>query len=67
MPDQLRMYTIKPGEMAAWLKEWRQLVAGSGAAMDSRSSARGRPSRTNSSGSSATPARRAGKKDASSS
>ena len=27
MPDQLRMYTIKPGEMAAWLEEWERLIA----------------------------------------
>src|SRR6266513_166444 len=27
MPDQLRMYTIRPGEMAAWLEEWRRLIA----------------------------------------
>ena len=27
MPDQLRMYTIKPGEMAAWLEEWGRLIA----------------------------------------
>ena len=27
MPDQLRMYTIKPGEMASWLEEWGRLVA----------------------------------------
>jgi NIPSNAP len=27
MPDQLRMYTIKPGEMAAWLEEWARLIA----------------------------------------
>jgi hypothetical protein len=27
MPDQLRMYTIKPGEMPSWLEEWRRLVA----------------------------------------
>ncbi|MEA2634274.1 MAG: hypothetical protein QOH92_1041 [Chloroflexota bacterium] len=26
MPDQLRMYTIKPGEMAAWLEEWERLI-----------------------------------------
>jgi len=27
MPDQLRMYTIRPGEMATWLEEWgRQIV-----------------------------------------
>jgi NIPSNAP len=26
MPDQLRMYTIKPGEMAAWQEEWGQLI-----------------------------------------
>jgi len=27
MPDQLRMYTMKPGEMAAWLEEWGRLIA----------------------------------------
>src|ERR1700737_4748144 len=27
MPDQLRMYTIKPGGMAAWLEEWGRLIA----------------------------------------
>ncbi len=27
MPDQLRMYTIKPGEMAAWLDEWGRMIA----------------------------------------
>ena len=27
VPDQLRMYTIKPGAMAAWLEEWRRLIA----------------------------------------
>src|SRR6202165_1532089 len=27
MPDQLRMYTIKPGEMEAWLEEWGRLIA----------------------------------------
>lgn len=27
MPDQLRTYTIKPGEMAAWLEEWGRLIA----------------------------------------
>src|SRR5260370_18313322 len=27
MPDQLRMYTIKPGEMEAWLEEWGHLIA----------------------------------------
>ena len=27
MPDQLRTYTIKPGEMAAWLDEWHRLIA----------------------------------------
>ena len=27
MPDQLRMYTIKPDEMAAWLEEWGRRVA----------------------------------------
>jgi hypothetical protein len=26
MPDQLRMYTIKPGEMEAWLEEWGRLI-----------------------------------------
>jgi len=26
MPDQLRSYTIKPGEMAAWLEEWGRLI-----------------------------------------
>src|SRR3989442_1827710 len=26
MPDQLRMYTIKPGEMDAWLEEWGRLI-----------------------------------------
>jgi NIPSNAP len=26
MPDQLRMYTIKPGEMAAWQEEWGRLI-----------------------------------------
>ena len=26
MPDQLRMYTIKPGEMEAWLEEWGRQV-----------------------------------------
>jgi hypothetical protein len=27
MQDQLRIYTIKPGEMGEWLDEWRRLVA----------------------------------------
>lgn len=27
MPDQLRMYTIRPGEMRAWLEEWERLIA----------------------------------------
>ena len=27
MPDQLRMYTIKPGEMTAWVEEWERLIA----------------------------------------
>ncbi len=27
MPDQLRMYTIRPGEMAAWLEEWGGQIA----------------------------------------
>ncbi|TME44854.1 MAG: hypothetical protein E6I60_16255, partial [Chloroflexi bacterium] len=27
VPDQLRIYTIKPGEMDAWLEEWRRLIA----------------------------------------
>src|SRR5947207_12831411 len=27
MPDQLRMYTIRPGEMAAWLEEWGRQIA----------------------------------------
>ena len=27
MPDQLRMYTIRPGEMAAWLEEWGAQIA----------------------------------------
>jgi hypothetical protein len=26
MPDQLRTYTIKPGEMEAWLEEWNRLI-----------------------------------------
>jgi hypothetical protein len=26
MTDQLRMYTIKPGEMAAWREEWGRLI-----------------------------------------
>jgi NIPSNAP len=26
MPDQLRMYTIKSGEMAAWQEEWGRLI-----------------------------------------
>jgi hypothetical protein len=26
MPDQLRTYTINPGEMAAWLEEWSRLI-----------------------------------------
>jgi hypothetical protein len=25
--EQLRLYTIKPGEMDAWLEEWRRLIA----------------------------------------
>jgi hypothetical protein len=25
--DQLRIYTIKPGEMDAWVDEWRRLIA----------------------------------------
>jgi NIPSNAP protein len=25
--DQLRIYTIRPGEMDAWLEEWRLLIA----------------------------------------
>ena len=24
---QLRIYTIKPGEMAAWISEWKSLIA----------------------------------------
>ncbi len=27
MPDQLRMYTIKPGEVEAWLEERGRLIA----------------------------------------
>jgi hypothetical protein len=27
MQDQLRIYTIKPGEMEAWIDEWRRLIA----------------------------------------
>jgi hypothetical protein len=27
VPDQLRIYTIKPGEMATWMDEWRRLIA----------------------------------------
>ena len=27
MPEQLRMYTIKPGEMGDWLEEWGRLIA----------------------------------------
>jgi hypothetical protein len=27
MQDQLRIYTIKPGEMIEWLDEWRRLIA----------------------------------------
>ena len=27
MPDQLRMYAIKPGEMEAWLEEWERQIA----------------------------------------
>ena len=27
MPDQLRMYAIRPGEMAAWLEEWGRQIA----------------------------------------
>jgi hypothetical protein len=27
MQDQLRIYTIKPGEMKAWVDEWRRLIA----------------------------------------
>ena len=27
MTDQLRMYSIKPGEIAAWVEEWGQLIA----------------------------------------
>lgn len=27
MQDQLRIYTIKPGEMGQWIDEWRQLIA----------------------------------------
>jgi hypothetical protein len=27
MPDQLRIYTINPGEMPAWLEEWGRLIA----------------------------------------
>ena len=26
MQDQLRIYTIKPGEMDAWVDEWRRLI-----------------------------------------
>jgi NIPSNAP len=25
--NQLRIYTIKPGEMAAWVREWHELIA----------------------------------------
>src|SRR2546427_10669695 len=25
--DQLRIYTIKPGEMGVWLDEWQRLIA----------------------------------------
>jgi NIPSNAP protein len=27
MQDQLRIYTIKPGEMGEWLDEWRRFIA----------------------------------------
>jgi hypothetical protein len=27
MQDQLRIYTIKPGEMREWLDEWRRFIA----------------------------------------
>jgi NIPSNAP len=27
MQDQLRIYTIKNGEMAAWVDEWKRLIA----------------------------------------
>jgi hypothetical protein len=27
MQDQLRIYTIKTGEMAAWVDEWKRLIA----------------------------------------
>ena len=27
MPDQLRIYTIHPGEMTAWVDEWKRLIA----------------------------------------
>ena len=27
MQDQLRIYTIKPGEMGPWLDEWKRLIA----------------------------------------
>ena len=27
MQEQLRMYTIKPGEMEEWITEWRRLIA----------------------------------------
>lgn len=26
MQDQLRIYTIKPGEMGEWVQEWRQRI-----------------------------------------
>lgn len=27
MQDQLRIYTIKPGEMGEWVDEWRHMIA----------------------------------------
>ena len=27
MQDQLRIYTIKPGQMGVWLDEWERLIA----------------------------------------
>ena len=27
MQDQLRIYSIQPGEMDAWLEEWKRLIA----------------------------------------
>jgi hypothetical protein len=27
VPDQLRIYTIKPGAMVAWQEEWQRLIA----------------------------------------